>query len=498
LRYFWPVPNALAFLALVAWPVVCLAAFARFRPQVAVLIAFMGAMLLLPEKTEIKFPFQPLGKQEFAAIGAILGVLLVGAARRKLMAAKPFRGAEAWVFVIMAGAFGTSRVNQEPLAYHSRVFLEPLTTWEAISVCVGDVYTYLIPFLLGRALFRTREDATTLLRAFQLCAILYVPFIFTEILLSPQMHNWVYGFAQHDFIQTMRAGGYRPMVFMGHGLGLTIFLAAAVLAGNVLTLAKRASVLRLRGRHISIALMIVLLGCKSLGAAVFAIMFTAVLHVLAPRWQLRVLLAFAALVVLYPVSRATEVFPHRECVQFIKDTAGPDRAQSLEFRFDNEAKLSEHAAKKALFGWGRFRRNMLFESPYKDQPTSVSDGFWIVIYGVRGIVGFVCLFGMLLTPLFLLRKKLKYITSGEDRYLLVGLACMLMMYTIDLLPNGLFTNFPIFFAGAVLGVIRGVSEHQTPAAPMMPTMPTMPTMAGAGAGGGFVNVPPVAPRVANP
>ncbi len=105
-------PNALAFLALLAWPVVCLAAFARFKPQVAVLIAFMGAMLLLPEKTELKAPFQPLGKQEFAAIGALLGVMLVGAARRKLIAAKPFRGAEAWVFVIMAGAFGTSAINK--------------------------------------------------------------------------------------------------------------------------------------------------------------------------------------------------------------------------------------------------------------------------------------------------------------------------------------------------------------------------------------------------
>ena len=236
-------------------------------------------------------------------------------------------------------------------------------------------------------------------------------------------------------------------------------------------------------------LLIVLLGCKSLGAAIFAFLFTGVLHFLAPRWQLRVLLAFAALVVIYPVSRATEVFPHREIVQFIKDTAGPDRAQSLEFRFDNEAKLADHAAKKALFGWGRFRRNMLFESPYKDEPTSVSDGFWIVIYGVRGIVGFVCLFGMLLTPLFLLRKKLKYITSSEDRYLLVGLACMLMMYTIDLLPNGLFTNFPIFFAGAVLGVVRGVSENQQP---VMAAQPATPAMASSG----FANVSPVAPRAA--
>jgi hypothetical protein len=454
------VPNALAFLALAAWPLVCLAAFARFKPTVAVLISLMGSMLFLPEKTEIKVPFQPLGKQEVASIGILLGVLLVTSARRQLWASKPLRGAEAWVLVAMAGAFGTSQVNQEPLAYHGRIFLESLTTWEAISVCVGDLYTYLIPFLIGRALFRTRDDARTLLRAFQVGALIYVPFIFTEILLSPQLHNWIYGFAQHDFIQTVRAGGYRPMVFMNHGLGLTIFLAAAILAGNVLTLARFPTILRLRGRHLSILLLIVLLGCKSLGAAIFAFLFTGVLHFMTPKWQLRVLVGFAILVVVYPISRATEVFPHREIVQFIKDTAGPDRAQSLEFRFDNEAKLSAHAAKKPLFGWGRYRRNMLFESPWRDEPTSVGDGFWINIYGVRGIVGFIALFGMLLTPLFFLRKRLSWLRSVDDRYLIVGLTCMLMMYTIDLLPNGLFTNFPIFFAGALMGLIRGITDAQ--------------------------------------
>lgn len=463
--------NPLSYLALVLWPVACLAAFARFRPSVAVLISFMGAMLFLPEKVELKAPFQPLGKQEFAAIGALLGVMLVGSARRRLLSAKPLRGAEAWTFIMMAGAFGTSKVNQEGLDY-GMTQLPPLNTWEAISVCVGDVYTYLIPFVLGRALFRTREDARVLLKAFQVGALIYLPFIAIELVMSPQMHNWVYGFAQHDFIQTMRGGGYRPMVFMGHGLGLTLFLAATVLAGNVLTLARKPGIFRIRGRWWSIFFLVVLLACKSLGAAVFAILFSLVLTFLTTKWQMRTLIAFSALVVLYPVSRATEIFPHREIVQFIKNTAGENRAQSIEFRFDNEAKLSAHAAKKPVFGWGRFRRNMLFV-PWKEEPYSVSDGYWIIIYGVRGALGFVCFFGFLLTPIFVLRSRLRKLPDASDRFLLVGLCCMVMMYSVDLIPNGLFTNFPIFFAGAVLGLIRGITEEQK--ATQMPSIP-VPTM----------------------
>ncbi|MDP2339728.1 MAG: hypothetical protein Q8O67_02120 [Deltaproteobacteria bacterium] len=483
--------NAFSLLALVGWPVVCLIAFARFKPQVAVLIAFMGAMLFLPEKVDIKAPFQPLGKQEFAAIGALLGVLLVGAARRRLFTAKIFTAAELWIFVLMLGSFGTSRTNMEGLSY-GVANLPGLTDWEAVSVGIGDVYTYLIPFVLARALFNTREDAMTLLRGFHVAALCYVPFIMIEILMSPQMHNWVYGFAQHDFIQTMRGGGYRPMVFMGHGLGLTLFLAAAVLAGITLTLARKPTILRIRGRHMSIFLLIVLLGCKSLGAAVFALLFTVVLHLLAPKGQLRVLVLFAAVIVAYPVSRATEVFPHAEITQFIKDTAGPDRAQSIEFRFTNEAALTEHGAKKPIFGWGRFRRSMLF-TPWKDEPVSVADGYWIGTYGARGAVGFICTFGLLLTPMFFLRSKIKKLTNADDRYLLVGLACMLMLYTVDLIPNGLFTNFPFFFAGAVLGLVRGITSTPT-VGPIEISMQAPGQMAGAPSS--FVNVPPVAPKVA--
>jgi hypothetical protein len=455
------VPNALAYFALVAWPMVCLLAFARLKPPTAVLVSLMGAMLWLPEKTEISVPFQPLGKQEIASLSVLVGIALVTQARRQLLASKPLRGAEVWLLVGMVGAFGTSLTNQEPLNYHGRVLLPPLTSWEAVAVCVGDVYTCVIPFVVGRAIFRTREDAKLLLRAFQIGALLYVPGIVIEIALSPQLHNWVYGFAQHDFIQTIRAGGYRPMVFMSHGLGLTLFVAAAVLAGNVLTLARLPTIGRLRGRYVSVVLLIVLLGCKSVGAAVLAFFFTGVLHFMAPRWQLRVLVALSLLVIAYPVSRATDVFPHRALISLTKDLVGTERAQSLEFRFENEEYLSAHAAKKPIFGWGRYRRNMLFESPWRDEPTSIGDGYWINLYGIRGAVGFLSFFALMLTPVFFLRQRLTWLRSIEDRYLLVGLTCMLMMYTLDLLPNGLFTNFPVFFAGALMGLIRGITEAQT-------------------------------------
>ena len=60
-------------------------------------------------------------------------------------------------------------------------------------------------------------------------ALIYAPLCLLELRLSPQLHRWVYGYHQHDFVQTMRDGGYRPMVFMEHGLMVSFWMAAAAL-----------------------------------------------------------------------------------------------------------------------------------------------------------------------------------------------------------------------------------------------------------------------------
>ena len=47
---------------------------------------------------------------------------------------------------------------------------------------------------------------------------------------SLQINTWVYGFFQHDFIQMMRYGGFRPIVFLPHGLWAAFFALMALVA----------------------------------------------------------------------------------------------------------------------------------------------------------------------------------------------------------------------------------------------------------------------------
>ena len=60
----------------------------------------------------------------------------------------------------------------------------------------------------------------TLLISIFIGGLLYVPLCLFEIRMSPQLHKLVYGFHQHIFAQTFRFEGWRPTVFLQHGLAV--------------------------------------------------------------------------------------------------------------------------------------------------------------------------------------------------------------------------------------------------------------------------------------
>ena len=53
-----------------------------------------------------------------------------------------------------------------------------------------------------------------------------------EMIFSPTLHERVYGYpAFADFLQSVRMGGYRPVMFMQHGLMVGTFMCAAAMMG---------------------------------------------------------------------------------------------------------------------------------------------------------------------------------------------------------------------------------------------------------------------------
>src|SRR5438034_470584 len=62
--------------------------------------------------------------------------------------------------------------------------------------------------------------------------LLYVPFCLWESKFFPNFHLRLYGFFPGDPNEALRAGGYRPVVFMSHGLMTSLWMVATALVAG--------------------------------------------------------------------------------------------------------------------------------------------------------------------------------------------------------------------------------------------------------------------------
>jgi len=333
-----------------------------------------------------------------------------------------------------------------------------------------------VPFLLGRAFFRNSRDLRDLVLLIAAAGVVYsLPVIF-ELRFSPQLHRWIYGYFQRPFSGTERYGGYRPMVFMANGLALALFMATAATMSAVLA---RVTRLRRRGGTIlgippgvvTFYLIALVVLCKSFASIAYGIAGVALVALLKPGISTRAGVALtpllnphnlaraaavlAILVTAYPLMRAAEVFPVGPMLSAVR-AVDEDRWHSLEVRFRNEDQLIAKARERSAFGWGGYRRSRVFEER-RGKDLTITDGYWIIILATRGVVGFLCTFGLLVIPVIVAQRRIPKIPEAGDRVLVAGLSLIVAIHALDLIPNGLFSLLPFFFAGALMGVLPGVS-----------------------------------------
>jgi hypothetical protein len=248
-------------------------------------------------------------------------------------------------------------------------------------------------------------------------------------------------------------GGYRPMVFMPHGLALSIFVLISAMAATTLARAR----MRL-GSIPSAAAAVYLSGvlalCHSLASLAYGAVMIPVAALMRPRGQLRTASLLAILVITYPTTRALGIFPTDQLVS-LASAVSQERADSLAIRFENEDRLLEKAGSRVWLGWGGYNRNRVFDPRTGDVDT-ITDGFWIIQLGMSGAVGFLGAFGLLLLPIWYAQTRISRIRSERDRRLIAGLALMLAIYSVDLIPNGFLLSFSIFLSGALTGLVGGL------------------------------------------
>jgi hypothetical protein len=448
-------PNTLAWLALAAWPVVVFGfyAYRSARGRVAATTAWMMILpvMFLPSALAFKTPGVPsLDKDRISFLAIALALALFH--RPTLRSRAPWRHFPVVVIAVLSyGIFRTVHLNPDVLTFGPTV-LPGLTGHDIPSNILSLILDLYLPFFVGQKVFRTERDLRDLFRVLTTCALLYAPFMLIELRLSPQFHNWVYGYHPSAFLQGIRGSGYRPTVFMKHGLSVAMFSFTTLCAAIALAKVRA----RLQKPSARVRVLVsggLVVACKSLGPFIYSLAIAPLIILFSNRLVRIVVLVLAVGVVAYPTARATGWFPTKEVVSFFARIDG-ERAFSLGFRFNQEDELLRRARERPAFGWGTFGRNRVYASWGQD--VSITDGYWVIALGIWGFFGFAGFFAMLVVPL------LRYVWNSPrlpwaSQVLMGSLALIVVTFTVDLLPNARSDHLPIAYAGALFtlaGAIR--------------------------------------------
>jgi hypothetical protein len=438
-------PNLFAMAALLMWPVVAIVLYHTRPVGQATLWTILGAYLLLPVGASIKFEMVPqFDKSSIASIAALVGCALVAGRLRWL--GHGFGLVQLLVLALLVGPFVTSELNGDPVSIGGRI-LPGVGHYDALSAVVAQ-FLHVIPFFLGRQFLSGADDNEDVLRVLIIAGLCYsLPMLF-EVRMSPQLHTWIYGYFPHSFLQQMREGGFRPVVFLGHGLLTAFFVMTAAVAAAAFW-RTRTRVVRQPAAAVTAYLGGVLILCKTLGALLYGAALVLLVRFARPQLQLRVAVALVAIALLYPVLRAADLFPTGTLVE-LAGAIDADRAQSLKFRFDNEDILLERAWQRFTFGWGRFGRNRVYDAE-SGSDVSVTDGRWIIAMGQFGFIVFLAEFGLLALAVARAAQASKFAYDDSEQVMLGALALIVAINVVDLLPNASLSPWTWLLAGALLG-----------------------------------------------
>ena len=445
-------PNAFASFMLMTWPLVCLLLLRRLPLERGLIWCILGAYLLLPPKAEFDLPLiPPMDKASIPNLSVLVILALVLRVRPLLLPRN--RVAAGLVIMYVFGVVFTVLTNSDPVIYSdpmdASVFhrVSGLRLHDTLSAVVDKVIV-LIPFLLGRQLLGSDKGLRELLLAIAIGGLAYSLPSLVEVRLSPQINTWVYGFFQHSFEQMMRQGGFRPIVFLPHGLWLALFMLSALLATAALS-RQATGPTQLKFVIATIYLIAVLYLCKSLASQLYALVLLPLALFSDPRQILRVTAMMALIAVSYPILRQLELIPLDAILE--RATAfDPERARSLEYRFNNEEILLDRAREKPLFGWGGWGRNLML-APETGAVVTIPDGRWIIVFGTFGWTGYIAEMGLLALPLILLWRRSR---RGLPRGLspaAAAVALIVAVTMVDMLLNATLVPLIWMCAGALLG-----------------------------------------------
>jgi len=427
--------NTLVAVTLFGWPFVLAALYLMAPAQRACIIGFLFAWLFLPI-AEYQFEgFPEYNKMTATCAGTFLATLIFDPNR--IVSFRP-RWVDLPCLILCICPVASSLTNG-------------LGLYDGLSESSRLVFVWGFPYFLGRIYFNDLRGLRELAIGIFIGGVVYVPLCWLELRLSPQLHNWVYGYHQHGFVQTLRYGGYRPMVFLQHGLMVGMWMTTASLIGVALW--ATGSLRSFRGVPIWIfagLVMVTAVLCKSTAALVLLVMGLG--GMIATRYLRNSLplIAIASVYILYVALRASDIWSGYALVTASEKVFGAERARSLQVRVVNENALVRRAKQRPLFGWGGWGRSRITDARGRD--ISVTDSQWIIRYGKNGLLGLLATAAVVLIPVFLIPWRIPPSLWFHPAVVAVPvMGFVLALWMIDNTVNDMFNPIYVLVAGGLAG-----------------------------------------------
>lgn len=433
-------------LALLAFAVTVIATFSRAGPRKVVLWATVGGTLFLPvfdAKYDLPFIHTKLTFMGVVTLGASL---ILDRSRWRTLRLEI---RDVPVLTLCLVPFASSISND-------------LGPWDAFASSFASSMLWGAPYLLGRLYFTDPEAVSTLAKGLVKGALIYTPLCLWEIRMSPELHRHVYGFGVNSWEQNFRFEGWRPTVFMQHGLMVGMFMATGTMLAVWLA---RTGVLKevwgVPVKWCCVLLAITTVLIKSTGAIVLLVIGLAILEATRRLKTSAFVLALLLVPPLYGFTRTTDTWSGQNLVALARDTVGMERAASLAFRLANEDALADKALKRPLVGWAGWGR--AFVTDETGQAITVFDGMWIIYLGSFGLVGLVALGLALALPTLALLQRFPVARWSDPRLTaLAALAVATLLWAIDDLLNSMMVPWFPMACGALTSVARWRPQVRVP------------------------------------
>jgi hypothetical protein len=433
-------------ITLFGWVPCVLLLFMWLPPRRAVVVAFMAGWLFLPPYT-----FDLPGLPDYSKMAATCAGVLLATVLFDVDTLLSFR--PRWFDLPMLVWCFSPFVTNE---------FEGIDMWDSMSWSVYQLITWGMPYFIGRVYFTDAEALKELAIGFVIGAMIYIPICWFEIRMSPQISKFLFGI-EGGYSGT-RLGGWRPQGLMASGLMLGMWMTSASLlaiwmwfTGALTHIGKRAA-----GWPV-FALFVTTVFCKSTGALVLLMSGLACLFTIRKLGRATPALLMCLPAILYPTIRAGGYWDGMQMVQLAESTVGRERAQSLEFRLQNEDILSTKALQRYWWGWGRFGRSRVLNEYGKD--ISTTDGEWIIALGTSGVVGLAAVTAIYLLPVIRLWWRLKAPLWADPSFAAVtAFAMILTLYSIDNILNAMLN--PVITV--IMGGLNGAALRQIVTAPSEP------------------------------